>query len=85
MNKLVIVDRIPIMLTLIIQTILLQSSWMGVGRWVGHLKSMLVCGHPLRDFLLNPSRHNTLLLTKKVSLHINYMLRQYFLFAPSFV
>ena len=33
LNKLVIVDRVPIMLTLIIQMILLQSSWIGVGRW----------------------------------------------------
>lgn len=30
-------------------------------------------------------RHNTSLLTKNISLHINYMLRQYFLLAPSLV
>jgi len=40
-----------------------------------------IVGH----FYKSKFRHNTLLLTKNVSLHINYMLRHHFLLAPRFV
>ena len=39
----------------------------------------------LGHFYKSKFRHNTLLLTKNVSLHINYMLRHHFLLAPRFV